>query len=438
MSAGSLPVIKDKTANIASRPNIDASAVPKAKPRNWRVIHACEYAHDVLTVVEGQVTAGMRPYIVTPYGAGSAELYRAQKNLEQPHSLSLLRAWQDVRNWRKSLLECDPESSADVVHAHSFASGMAGVRNLSCVVYDSTSCIEELAISAGQCEKGSWMARSFRVAEQFILSRAEALIVHSSGMKAAVEERGAQPESIFLIPQPVDLESESPLFENSFLQERFAISADTICYFLPDIASTEKDMVPDSVISVLESFAFVAKELQNCALLVAASRAGAESVRGHAGRLDISAKVFMVEEADAAAALQGADVVIATAELPADLVLARHSNDVCVNSLRMGKPLLAADVARNRDCSPDGRGCLWFKEGDVKDLGYRMAFLGRNPDFRSALASSGRTYVFETRSPAAIGYLYDDVYRYALSRKKSNGSNQNNATSLQPATSAGW
>src|SRR5438270_196114 len=170
MSASSLPAMTEKAANIASRPDLKANAPAKAKPRTWRVIHACEYARDVLAVVEGQVAAGMRPYIVTPHGAGSAELYLAQKNLEQRQNLSLLRAWQDVRNWRKSLLECDPESSADIVHTHSFASGMAGVRNFSCVVYDSSACIEELAISAGQCEKGSWMARSFRVAEQFILS----------------------------------------------------------------------------------------------------------------------------------------------------------------------------------------------------------------------------------------------------------------------------
>ena len=437
MSASSLPVIKDKAANTASRPDPDTSFVSRAKSRNWRVIHACEYARDVLTVVEGQITAGMRPYIVTPHGAGSAELYLAQNNLEQPQSLSLLRAWQDVRNWRKSLLECDPESSADVVHAHSFASGMAGVRNFSCVVYDSSSCIEELAISAGQCEKGSWMGRSFRVAEQFIFTRAEAVIVHSSGMKAAVEERGAQPESVFLIPQPLDLESEASLFANSFLRERFAIPGDAICYCLPQIAGAEKDKASDSVVFVLESFAFVARELENCALLVVASGAGADSVRGHAERLGVSAKVFIVEE-DAAQVMPSADVVIATAELPDDLVLARQSNQVCMQSLRMGKPLLAADVGRNRDCSPDGRGCLWFKEGDVKDLGYRMAFLGRNPDFRSALSSSGRTYIFETRSPAAIGRLYDDAYRYALSRKKSNGSSQNNAPSFQPVTSAGW
>src|SRR6185312_9504792 len=139
--------------------------------KSWRVIHACEYARDVLPVVEGQIAVGMRPFIVTPSGAGSAELYLAGRTQEPPPALSLLRSWQDVRNWRKSILECDPETTADLVHAHSFSSGMAAVRGVNCVVYDLHGCIEELAISAHQCESGSWMARSFRVAEQFILSR---------------------------------------------------------------------------------------------------------------------------------------------------------------------------------------------------------------------------------------------------------------------------
>src|SRR5579859_595346 len=92
--------------------------VQPRRARAWRVIHACEYARDVLPLVEGQIAAGMRPYIVTPQGAGSAELYLARPNQEQVRTFSLLRSWQDVRNWRKSILECEPENSADLVHAH--------------------------------------------------------------------------------------------------------------------------------------------------------------------------------------------------------------------------------------------------------------------------------------------------------------------------------
>src|SRR3982075_4229823 len=155
----------------------NAATLPRVgRTKVWRVIHACEYAHDVLPVVEGQVAVGMRPFIVTPQGAGTAELYLSGGNQDQPRSLSLLRSWQDVRNWRKSLLDCAPETTSDLIHAHCFAAGMAAVRSCSCVVYDLGACIEEMALSAGLCESGSWMGRSFRVAEQFVLSRAAAVI----------------------------------------------------------------------------------------------------------------------------------------------------------------------------------------------------------------------------------------------------------------------
>ncbi len=171
----------------------------------WRVIHACEFARDMLPVVEAQIAVNMRPFIVTPQGAGRAELYLSGRQLEQPRGLSLLRSWQDVRNWRKSIVECDPEDSADLVHAHSFAAGMAAVRNVSCVVYDLCACIEHLAMAARQAEPGSWMARSFRVAEQFVISRAAAVIVHSALMRQAALARGAWPENVFLIPRPIPL-----------------------------------------------------------------------------------------------------------------------------------------------------------------------------------------------------------------------------------------
>lgn len=183
----------------------------KACAASWRVIHACERARDVLPVVESQVTVGMRPYVVTPQGAGAAEVYLSGLEQEEPRSLSLLRSWQDVRNWRRSILECEPERSADLVHAHSFTGGMAAVRCCACVVYDLRDCIEDYAIAAGQCEPGSWMGRSFRAAEQFILSRAAAVIVHSLEMKKVAAELGVSAEEIYLIPDPLPLEDESAL-----------------------------------------------------------------------------------------------------------------------------------------------------------------------------------------------------------------------------------
>lgn len=398
---------------------------PLRRTGHWRVIHACDHAREILPLVEGQVAAGMRPYLVTLQGSGAAELYLGKNDLGQPGTLSLLRAWQDVRNWRKSLLECDPENTSDVVHAHSFAAGMAAVRNLSCVVYDINACIEEIAISAGQCEPGSWMGRSFRVAEQFVLSRAQTVIVHSSAMKAAVEERGAAPENVFLIPPPLSPNGDDPPpLGNNFLPERFGLAPTDVIYFVSDTGSSSARDLSPSLMSVLEAFVLVLAELSTSLLIIESSPEKLRMIRSHAERLGIAEHLLIVQPDDARSIMQNATVVVATGETPEDPVKMRQPNEGCLRAMNMNKPLLAADVPRNRDNSPEGRGCLWFTDGDIRDLGYRMAFLGSNPEFCATLAASGYAYVHETRSVTAIGHLYDAAYRHAISRKKVGGPGQ--------------
>jgi len=409
-----------------------------ARAKVWRVIHACEYARDVLPVVEGQLAVGMRPFIVTPQGAGAAELYLSGGNHDQPRSLSLLRSWQDVRNWRKSLLDCAPETSSDLVHAHCFAAGMAAVRSCSCVVYDLGACIEEMAISAGLCEPGSWMGRSFRVAEQFILSRAAAIIVHSLGLKEAALERGAPPDAIFLVPEPISEDNEPPALSQDidFLTRRFGFSPDSVSFFIPQFAHEAEEKLSPAALSALEGFALACNELPQFNLLLEAPESARRAINEHASRLGISQHVALVHQFDVPATMQGAHVVVAMGELPADPVAARKPNETCMKSLWQGKALLAADVPRNRDASPEGRGCLWFEPNNPRDLGYRMAFIGRNPEFRSALGAAGRMFIYETRNSSVIGQKYDEAYRFAASRKKSSGVGPNTIR-LEPAENWG-
>src|SRR3954465_5889215 len=187
--------------------------------RPWNVVHACSQVRDILPLVDVQVSAGMKPFLVTPHGSGTPDLYLrgAEENVKPT---SLLSAWNDVRQWRRSLLEADPDQSAEIVHAHSFASGRAGVRNFSAVVYDMNGCVEEMATAVGQCEAHSWIARSFRVAEQFILARAGAIITHSSVVRDAVLDRGAPKENVFvvLLPENWRQDGVNPLRNENYCQ----------------------------------------------------------------------------------------------------------------------------------------------------------------------------------------------------------------------------
>jgi hypothetical protein len=213
------------------------------------------------------------------------------------------------------------------------------------------------------------MGRSFRVAEQFVLARAAAVIVHSSGMKEAAQQRGALAESIFLIPDPLPTGEDSPLLaqplEQDFLQRRFGIPTDRVSFLVPQFATSAHTELSAEQKSVLESFALARAENLHISLLY-------------------------------------------------------------------GKTLLAADVPSNRDVSPDGRGCLWFEGKNPRDLAFRISFIQRNPSFRAALASAGRLHVLETRSTAVIGRQYREAYNYAFGRKRFTGPSTGMA-SLQPA-----
>jgi glycosyltransferase involved in cell wall biosynthesis len=282
------------------------------------------------------------------------------------------------------------------------------------------------------------MGRSFRVAEQFVLARAAAVIVHSSGMKDAAQDRGALPESIFLIPDPLPLRDDSPLgsqpSQEDFLQRRFGIPSIAVSFLVPQFAtSSETDLRAEQKV-ILESFALAKAENQHLSLLLegVVTVALRNALEEFATGLKIREEVFFIDPVDSGAAWQNADVTIVTGDRPADAVAARSANEICLKAMLYGKTLLAADVPRNRDVSPDGRGCLWFEHNNARDLALRISFLGRNPSFRSALAAAGRIYLMETRSTAAIGQQYREVYRYAFGRKRFTGPGTGMA-SLQPA-----
>ncbi|MGH9568525.1 MAG: glycosyltransferase, partial [Candidatus Angelobacter sp.] len=287
----------------------------------WRVIHACEYARDVLPVVEGQLAAGMRPYIVTPQGEGSAELYLAGRQ-EEPRQLSLLRMWQDVRHWRKSILDCDPENSADLVHAHAFAAGMAAVRGVSCVVYDLEACIEDMAVSSHQVDTGSWMGRSFRVAEQFVLSRAAAVIVHSTGIKAAALERGTPGNNIFLIPDPLPPENEEETFPEDFLDRRFGFAPESIAVYAPDFAGNAATELPPAAVTIFQGFSLAARELPLLRLFVHLPEALARAARNLAEQLRIVDRLCLINQTDDNALMRAAHIIVAGGRVPIDPVLA--------------------------------------------------------------------------------------------------------------------
>jgi glycogen(starch) synthase len=362
--------------------------------RRWRVLHACDMVGTTVMLAEAQVNAGMRPSVLTRAG-----WYRPLDEQQPPATaLSLIHEWQEVRRWRQHFVNESVDNWAEVVHAHCFAAAMAAMRGAAPVVYDLVT-----PIGAGIVPRpGAWLLRSLRVAEQFALSRAGAVVTHSQAMWSEALQRGVSAEDLFLAPNPV----EAAAFPAISGKRRGA----SITLFAPDATS---DVAARS--AVIAAFAMLLGEVEEARLRLEVAPESTQAVLELAAKAGVAHAIHMVARGERERAMEDADIVIAAAPAGAG------PDEALISALAHGRAIVAADVAQNREVTPQGRGCLWYRKDDFQDLAGRAAFLARNPDFRTALGISGRGHLQATRSPKVVAAKYDDVYRHAFQRRNRGG-----------------
>src|SRR5207302_2134769 len=95
---------------------------------------------------------------------------------------------------------------------------------------------------------------------------------------------------------------------------------------------------------VLEAIQALFAEQPNSTLLIEMAKSHVAVLGNHLERLGISDRVISVEADCATEAMREADVVVAIDQPAADGTGIYQPNRVCLDALRLGKPLLAADV----------------------------------------------------------------------------------------------
>jgi glycosyltransferase involved in cell wall biosynthesis len=406
--------------------------------RPWQVLHTCHAITEIADIVAGQLAVGMRPSVVSPEGFVLFADALRMKSDGEAVQISLLNAWNDVRHWRKVILDADPLSGFDLLHAHSFAAGMAGVRNYPATIYEVDRFIEDFAThpsrdTSNAADHSSWLSRSFRVAEQFVFSRAAAVAVRSESMRQAVTRRGASAENVFVVPAVLNEEEVTPPSPDSEWLQMLGISTSAVVVHAPKwkMEIDSDHMLTETARGLLQAFALALAEEETACLLVECDEAATQLVTECALHLQIASRVKFISAEDRQTALNAAAIVISDSYL--SNAATPLASDIAREAMMRGKALLAADLPCNRDVTPNGRGCLWYRSGDYKDLGHRMAFLAHNSDFRASLAESGTRHLIESCNPAAVAMLYDAIYRHAAARRKSGGL-QTPAIRLVPAS----
>ncbi|GAC1659735.1 MAG: hypothetical protein NVS9B15_22950 [Acidobacteriaceae bacterium] len=364
---------------------------------------------------------GMRPYILTPREGGAASLFLQREVSESPDSPSLLTAWNEVRHWRRSFDELGSEY--DLIHAHCFAAGMAAARSSTLFVYDLVAFFEQLAAVQGASRDGSWMGRSFRVAEHFILTRASAIVVHTSALKEECCKRGVAAESVFVIPEHLGIEG--PLARE--------VGADRSRIVAPDagVLSTHMDARAELLL-LMSAFASAAKSDQRFLLCMNPDEPLRALVLNRASELSVRDQVALVDIDPETRS----DLVIASniSRTQRHLAFAEMTaSDTVIRAMRRGCAVLATDSPSTRNASQDGDGVLWHSGKSASELAERICYLAREPEFTRALGEAGRDYIERTHSIVAVGAAYDQLYRYAQQKHNSRRPSPPNSARLMPA-----
>jgi hypothetical protein len=179
------PSVEPRRAAEQSRRLLESDVRP------WRVLHLCCGVSEIAPVLEVQRTAGMRPLAFTQSGPAEPSTWLAGS--PPASSASLLSAWREVRTWR-----------------------MAAVRANAPLVYDIHRFVEQAAGALGEIAEHCWLERSFRTAEQFVLARAAAVIVHSAPAYRGALDRGCASGSVFIFPEL--LQTPRPELEPAWLR----------------------------------------------------------------------------------------------------------------------------------------------------------------------------------------------------------------------------
>jgi glycosyltransferase involved in cell wall biosynthesis len=277
-------------------------------------------------MLEAQTAVGIRPYVLTPQGECLNQSGFRTRQLDNSKPVSLLKAWNEVRNWRRNFMNSEveagiPAADAELVHAHCFSAGMTAVRNSRAVVYSLYEFIENLPHGHGPKDH-SWLVRSFAVAEQFVFTRAGAVVVDRGGFREELLRRGCAAENVFVIPSPLSAEVIDFLLEPQCVLPTKRKRGENIVFFAPDICP---EPAHDSITGgaavhpglsknsdrLLEAFAMVRREIRRARLFVAATPACAALLLEKSTALGIADAIFAISSGEYGRAFAEADVIIA-------------------------------------------------------------------------------------------------------------------------------
>lgn len=307
------------------------------------------------------------------------------------------------------------EEKIDLIHSHSpLLNGLPALwvaRRLKIpLVYEARAFWEDAAVDHETFAEGSFRYRVSRALETFLFKNTDRAVTICEAMRQELITRGVSLKRISVVPNGVNLDEFEPLERSSALAGRLGLNGGPVFGFVGSFYRYE------GLRFLVESFPKIRAQIPHARLLLVGG-----------GEED--------EQLKSLAAAQG-DGVLFTGRVPHQEVNDYYSLiDVFVcprlkmrltdlvtplkplESMAMGKAVLASDVGGHKELIDNERTGMLFKAENSDDLVAQSVRLARDTTLRAELGEAGRRFVNNERSWAKLAERYVDIYSQLLATK---------------------
>ena len=399
-----------------------------------RILHVLDHSVPVFSgysfrsrsIIHAQRALGLSPVVLTSPKHGSTQdsieeiegiRYHRTEALSGAFAVSLpfAREIRLMARLGRRIAAVAKEEKIDLIHSHSpLLNGLPALwvaRRLKIpLVYEARAFWEDAAVDHETFAEGSFRYRVSRALETFLFKNTDRAVTICEAMRQELITRGVSLKRISVVPNGVNLDEFEPLVRSSALAGRLGLNGGPVFGFVGSFYRYE------GLRFLVESFPKIRAQIPHARLLLVGG-----------GEED--------EQLKSLAAAQG-DGVLFTGRVPHQEVNDYYSLiDVFVcprlkmrltdlvtplkplESMAMGKAVLASDVGGHKELIDNERTGMLFKAENSDDLVAQSVRLARDTTLRAELGEAGRRFVNNERSWAKLAERYVDIYSQLLATK---------------------
>lgn len=316
---------------------------------------------------------------------------------------------------------CLRDRGATALHAHSpslngiAASAVARRRALP-FVYELRGLWEDAAVERHRFTKHSLRYRAARRIETWVLRQADAVTTISDGLVDEVVGRGVARESVFLVPNGVDVERFSPRAADPELVARNQLGGRLVIGFVGFFHRYE------GIDVLVRAFAQLAARVPEAVLLLVGSGEQEDELRQLSATLGVPARVMFAGET-------AHEQVPRWYSVCDVLVYPRRSGKSTelvtplkpLEAMAMGKAVVASAVGGIRELVQSSESALLCRPDDPGALAAVLEQAAASLELRQTLGTRAREQVARERSWRALGPIYASLYE-SLAQSRPRGS----------------